>query len=234
MKQFQQNLSEKSWNKNQIARIILIFSFTLILGFILTAGFNLIDDKNDSYKRILDNVFPLIATWVGAVIAYYFGRENFDAATKQYESIIKRLSPDVLDDVLVDQIMIDKDTMLYKNFTDIPPDSEINEISEFMKNVKKSRLPILENGKIKYIIHQSSFDRSIASNSNSEIPVRFSQFLKENDKIKLFEVVPTNSRLEIVLQLLKKNPDIKDVFVEKDNITIGWLPDSLIQRYLMT
>jgi len=46
-------------------------------------------------------IIPLLATWIGTVLAFYFGRENFEAASKQYKSIINQLTPDILDDVEV-------------------------------------------------------------------------------------------------------------------------------------
>jgi hypothetical protein len=220
-------------NRNKIASIILFFSFVLISGFIITAGFDLVSKENIYYQKILDNVFPLVATWVGAVIAYYFGRENFESAAKQYESIIQKLTPEILDDVLVNQIMIDKATMVYMEDNQSLQNSDIKVLVDFMNQTKKSRLPILSGDRVKYIVHLSSFNQAIASNPTPATPITFSAFSKGNDTIKLFENVASSTKLEAVLVSLKNNDKVQDVFVEENGKVIGWLPDSLIKRYLL-
>src|SRR5690606_4596887 len=106
--------------------------------------------------NIFNTLLPVITSWVGTVLAFYFGRENFEAASNRYEQMITKLSPDVLDDVLVEQIMIDKNTMIGMDFDDIKSQT-IDELLEFLDKTKKSRLPVFDKDGIKYIIHKSTF-----------------------------------------------------------------------------
>jgi len=43
---------------------------------------------------IAQTLLPLWATWIGIILAFYFTRENFEAASKSYQSIIKSLTPE--------------------------------------------------------------------------------------------------------------------------------------------
>ena len=38
-------------------------------------------------------LLPVIGAWVGAVLAFYFGNENFDAASKSAANLVSELSP---------------------------------------------------------------------------------------------------------------------------------------------
>jgi len=131
--------------------------------------------------------------------------------------------------------MIDKATMVWKEYSTIQ-NMDIQQLSTFLGDIGKSRLPVLNQGKIKYVIHKSTFDEAIAKNIGQANPILFSAF--EGDPaylilINSFEKVPTNTKLEQVLEKLNSNGKIQDVFVEENNLVIGWLPNSLINRYLM-
>jgi hypothetical protein len=39
-------------------------------------------------------ILPMIGTWVGTVLAFYFGKEQLEAATRSVTSIARELTPD--------------------------------------------------------------------------------------------------------------------------------------------
>jgi len=43
--------------------------------------------------QVLTTVLPLIGTWVGTVMAYYFSRENFEAASRSAAELARQLTP---------------------------------------------------------------------------------------------------------------------------------------------
>jgi hypothetical protein len=217
-----------------------ILSITLIIGALLIiAIFTIIPLSKeglstDDFKYTLNVIIPLLATWIGTILAFYYGRENFEAASKQYKSIINQLTPEILDDIEVNQIMIDKDTMVWREYASIQ-NNDIKTLSDFLKDVGKNRLPILNNQQIMYVVHKSTFDEEITLNLN-QIQPNFSAFEvnpKYSNIIKSFIKVPNNTKLEQVLEKLKSDEKIQDVFVEENGKVIGWLPNSLINRYLM-
>lgn len=213
-----------------ISSIVLICSFALltILAIVILYTHR---DKN-TYLMVFNSLLPLIGAWVGTVLAFYFGKDNFEAASNQYKDLITQLTPELLDDVLVNQIMIDKATMVWKDYDTII-NTDIKELSKFLGEIQKSRLPILIGDKVKYIIHKSTFDQAIAKNPNPENPILFSSFTENNKMIEKFETVFSNTKLEAVLKILNAKADVQDVFVSENEKVIGWLPDSLIKRYLL-
>jgi len=194
-------------------------------------------DQN-SAERIFESLLPLFATWIGTVLAFYFGRQNFETAASEYKQIINQLNPDVLDDVKLKQIMITKKSMTVKEFEDIK-DKPVKEILEFLIDNDKSRLPILDKQEPKYIIHKSTFLEALTQLKQDDKDVdkiTLSKML-EIEKYKIrsesFLTINLNNILEKARQLLRDNADIKDIFVtDNGNKVVGWLTDTLIFRYL--
>src|SRR5271155_1830489 len=46
-------------------------------------------DAARSAQNVLGSVLPLLGTWVGTILAYYFSKENFEAATKSVTEMAK-------------------------------------------------------------------------------------------------------------------------------------------------
>jgi predicted transcriptional regulator len=73
------------------ARTILAFGITLaaVLGI---TWLSLVIVKGDPNKaqNVLNSVLPLFGTWVGTVLAYYFSRENFEAASTSAERLLTK------------------------------------------------------------------------------------------------------------------------------------------------
>jgi len=223
-------------NRNRLATIVIWFTFIAII--ILALVYYLSSDTQpDTMNAIFDTLIPLFATWVGTVLAFYFGKENFDIAAKRYDKLIDRLSPDVLDDVKVSQIMISKQTMVYKNLKEVE-NKKVKEIIDFLSDIKKTRLPILEDGKIKYAIHKTTFLNALneLGDDTSAAAFTFKDFIAKDaykEKAMSFLQFGENVILEEIRSALRNNSNIKDVFITdaKKNV-VGWLTDSLLLRYL--
>jgi hypothetical protein len=46
----------------------------------------------DAVKYVFASVLPVVAAWVGTVMAFYFGKENFKAATDSLSQIARQLT----------------------------------------------------------------------------------------------------------------------------------------------
>ena len=64
------------------------------------------DDAIGSLQSLLSTVLPLFGAWVGAVIAFYFARENLDAAAQNTRALLREIQPDRLQSIQVSQAMI--------------------------------------------------------------------------------------------------------------------------------
>jgi len=213
--------------RDNIALLMLISSFILLLALMITYYLS----KGDIEKPF-NMMVPLLATWVGTVLAFYFGKENFKAATEKYEKLITSLTPELLDDIMVNQIMIDQATMVYKLEDDISKKT-VKDILDFLESVSKSRLPILDkNLKAKYVVHKSKLLEALEKDSKATL----AQFTKEYELlITGFISVKSNTKLEVVRQAMNKAQNAKDIFVVNESGKVeGWLTDSLILRYINT
>jgi hypothetical protein len=64
--------------------------------------------------KILTAVLPLLGAWVGAIIAFYFGRENFDAGAQ----IVKSTQPDRLASIAAKDAMVAAKDLIVVTTTD--------------------------------------------------------------------------------------------------------------------
>jgi len=216
--------------------IIVIAISVIALGVV---GFKIVaEGKSEDYQFVYSSLLPLVGTWVGVVLAFYFGKENYEAASKRYEKIIEKLSPDILDDVAVNQVMISKKTMVSKTWSDVE-NKTVKEIIDFLVEIDKSRLPILdENGNIKYIVHASLLTKYFKDAQNqvqaTDTSQKMSVFVKEHlNIVGAIELVSDTEILENVRRMMNSKPNCKDVFViNSENVLVGWLTDTLILRYI--
>ena len=198
--------------------VMIVTGAILLIATVLILVFN--GEAMD--EKVYFALLPMLGTWIGTIIAFYFGKENFNAASNMF----KKLTPDVLDDVKVKQIMIAFKTMVTKSFDDIK-EMKISELTMFLTNIDKSRLPVLHEGRPKYIIHESLFLKA-------KPEVLFSTFEKEHESVIIgFIKAKEDETLESVRKRMNDKAHCEDVFIidSNDKVT-GWLTDTFILRYL--
>ena len=217
--------NEKSGINDRIALIILSVSFFII---VIIVGYWLYC-SNDP-ERLFSIILPVISSWVGTLLAFYFGKTNFEAATKSYNEIINKLTPDVLDDILVKQVMIDKYTMVSMDITNpLITAFDLNGLRAFLDSINKSRLPVLEDGKVKYIIHKSIISDELLKSARA---ATFEAFITANPIVTQFEIINEDKKVEDARKLMKDN-NYKDLFViDSKNELVGWLTNTHIIRYM--
>ena len=222
--------TENRFFRNAIAFIVIFLSIGGIL-WLAVLYFKNSGNNAEAAKDIFNTVLPVFATWIGTVLAFYFGKENFEAASKRYERIIDQMTPDILDDVSVQQIMISRKTMVSLDEAKAKEKS-VDELIQFLESVDKSRLPVFAGNKIKYIIHKSTLLE--ASRNKKDDALSFEKFVEaKKDTITLFIKSKASDILEEVMAKINTRPSVKDVFIvdDSDNV-LGWLTDTLIMRYL--
>lgn len=221
-------------NRNRLATIIIWSTLGTIA--LLSYFFYRISPTADTMEDIFTTLIPLFATWVGTVLAFYFGKENFDIAAKRYDKIIDQLTPEVLDDVKVSQIMIAKKTMVYKDIAEVEGET-IQNLIKFLNDIKKSRLPILNEGKIAYVIHKSTFLNAMSIlKPEDAVKLDFKTFIANAENKAMassFETFQEDVILEKIRAAIAKNEAIKDVFItDGSKNVVGWLTDTLILRFI--
>lgn len=213
--------------RNRLAYIIIALT---MLGIALVSYFYYDCQTNDASEEIFSTLTPLFATWIGTILAFYFGRENFEAATKRYDEIINRLTPELLDDIPVNQIMISRKTMISLDLANAKTKS-IKDLVDYLNLTDKNRLPILSDEQPKYIIHKSTLLEAQSKKEASELP--FEDFVAQYPVVGIIKTVRKGDILENVRLLMRDDANVKDVFViNAEGKTMGWLTDSLIMRFI--
>ena len=144
--------------RNLIAVLITVF---VVGGTVFIASYILLHPSNDGSVNlgfIGQTLLPLWATWIGTVLAFYFGKANFEAATRSYQEVIRKLTPEekiaglqVKDSMLP----VNKIEYLHLESERSKPVKEILERSEF-KNYNRFAV-FDENKVVKYMIHRPTF-----------------------------------------------------------------------------
>lgn len=90
--------------------VIAILIAALILLGIASATVWKTTDLGAAYRDVLDRIMtgilPLLGAWVGAIIAFYFGRENYDAAARNVRQAITAASGTALESIYVRDVMV--------------------------------------------------------------------------------------------------------------------------------
>jgi hypothetical protein len=70
-----------SRNRESIALWVLIVSIAAV--FLISVAVNITaNDKEKASQRVMDSTLPLYGTWVGTILAFYFSRNAFEAASR--------------------------------------------------------------------------------------------------------------------------------------------------------
>lgn len=197
----------------------------------------------DTMKLVFAAVLPLFGAWVATILAFYYGKENFEAGsrsitkateafglTKKLEEIPVTIKMIAKKDMTVD----DREPKDIKLVTDI-----LDKLSE------KERLPILDKkGAVIYMIHRSYIDRYLTQRALQPQPPKLQELTLQNlfdDDSKLkdlfkesFGFVKENATLADAKTEMERISKRQDVFVtksgNKEEPIIGWITNNIIQE----
>lgn len=231
----------KSRTTNTLTKIIIVFGFTIIIVLswviINIAGDS---EKLETSKWVFNATIPLIATWVGTVIAYYYGKDNYESATAQALALTR----ENLDDLRVENIMINVKTIVAQKISqDDYKVKKLKKIIELYDQVDKDRIPIFSpQSNPSFIIHKISMKNYINSkNANERENLTLQNLIEDNKKKFSYEkkegfvtVLKSSTIKEAIEKMQAKG--CKDVFItdngnERGKV-IGWLTDTLAERFL--
>jgi len=201
-----------------------------------------------SIKDLFGIVLPLIGTWVGTIIAFYFSQVNFDAATQstidlhqQFISSEEKLKSIKISDemILMNQVTAKLIIETDKSEKDYLLTDMIVKLETADKTPRK-RLPILDDKEhLKYIVHRSLIDRFRSEKIGDPNVAKFTlQDMVDNAKYKAviiaFGMLPTTANLADAKHLIDNNTDCSDVFVTEDgrqeSKVQGWVTNVDIEK----
>lgn len=231
--------SSKNGTRNYVALATLIISGSGIIALAIGA----IIVKPDEIMTIFNIVLPVFASWVGTILAFYFGRENFEAANLEVRKMVQQITPEQRAKEPISRHMKYLDNMVYYQ---IPEGKDIKDIklSDMREKLGNNitRLPIIDvDRKPVYMIHESSLDKYVnLGGKNTDTLKTFIDAQKskgiEFGWNKGFIVVAEDSTLSEAKQELEKIRSCQDIFITKDGkpdeVLLGWISNVRMVKYL--
>jgi len=199
----------------------------------------------DSAKNVLSMLLPLIGTWVGTVLAFYFTKANFEAASRSVQDIAMKVSSqDKLKAVPVQSKMIKLADMFFMP-DPINAKTILDVLAALEKEKRGDRIPVLTSTKaVKYIIHRSLLDRYLAGKAAAGVVLNTitidTMFKEKPDQEQLFArsfaTIKPDASLAEAQAAMESVKDCEDVFVTsqggRQDDVVGWVTDNIIQENL--
>jgi len=218
--------------RDLLAGRIVGYSFLLLAGIF---AFSLLTRPDKSFD-ILNLALPMVATWVGTVIAFYFGQKNFEEATKL---TIRQLSPKERENSAISGIMRPLSMMTTLTHKD---DLTLKEIRAHFTD-KITRLPILrDDHTVLYMLHASSVDKYMvdakkdASDTLANMLAHYTTNKIEFTDGHGFVVVSKNTPLKEAKKKMEHVKSCQDIFVtETGNVSeplLGWVSNVRMAKFL--
>lgn len=184
---------EPNWiSRNLIAFIITVFilGITIVIAlFILRNPQTGTDGKlHIDLTFIGQTLLPLWSTWIGTVLAFYFGKANFEAGTRSYQEALKlsQTPEEKIAKLAVKDIMLPvKDIVFLDYETELP--NSLSAILSYPQFEPYNRFAVLDKNKVvKYMIHRGTIYEFLYA--------RYEQLKKggqpaDTDQIKLEELI---------------------------------------------
>lgn len=228
--------------RNDIAYIVLIVTAVILVVLAITA---IIFDRNN-IMPIFNVLLPVLASWVGTVLAFYFGRENFESANEQVRQLVQNMNSDQAAAQPVTTAMRNLPDIAYYSLAKDRDEKSVTlkDLKKFMAQKKVSRLPVLDAEKRpKYMVHDASFLKYLTLPGKKEED-KLDDFLAEmKNQCKMefglnngFVIVSEKTTLAEAGKKMNNIPFCRDVFVTKngdpDEPITGWLSDSRLAKFI--
>jgi hypothetical protein len=233
--------------RNLLAYLVLGISGGTIL---VLAAIAISQDQTNT-MTIFNMILPVMTSWVGTILAFYFGRENFESANQQVREsnqqvrdLVERLTPEQRAEALANAIMRPLSTTTYFQIPDGKGDADIklSELSSKFTNVV-TRLPIIDaKNKPKYLLHQSSVDKYVAT-QGGKLDDTLADFIAKQKTVQIefgvdkgFVVVSEQIKLGEAKRKMEAASPCQDIFITKsggvDEPLLGWISNVRLAKYL--
>jgi hypothetical protein len=213
---------------------------TAILGIVIV-----IRDKTNGAQLVLTGILPLIGTWLGTVLAFYFAKENFEAAADQTKELVRLGQQGTLNssDPVLKHMMPLGEMAVYAprpGPTGTPKDLKLAEATKQINDSKFDRLPVLDTGNVfRYILTGSSLNRCIVQKginlAGADAAYTFEQLFTAEPSLKdrfakLVAFVPESATLGDAKRAMDAVKGCRDVFVTKTGnpteSVLGWITNN--------
>ncbi|MCF8276764.1 MAG: CBS domain-containing protein [Flavobacteriales bacterium] len=240
-------LEEKGTNFRYRLSVLIILVATLGIGSV--AYLAMCCGSDLSGDTVFTAVIGLAGTWVGTILAFYFSKDNFEAAEKSTRAMVDkfRTSTQKLASTLASSVMLKISQAAVLVLKD--EDQSIILLTNILEKMGDHyRLPVLDtSGRLLYIIHRSMIDRFLAQSfltqNNDNQPYTLNTLLSDRtagDAISkgIVTVKPTDTLHLAKLKMELKREDgvmCSDIFVTDDGTrngkVLGWITNNDLNKH---
>jgi hypothetical protein len=153
----------------EIAKLVLGISGIgiLVIAAVALSGAafsNKPEQFKDTSQLVFNSLLPLLGTWVGTVLAYYFSRKNFESASQSVERMVTLTTEQRLGQLLVQKEMLRSGQItVFQIAPGKSPKDVLLKDLRIKLGDKITRIPVVDsNGVVLYIVHQSGLFKFIA------------------------------------------------------------------------
>ncbi len=150
--------------RDQLAAIVVI---TAGVG-ISIISYVLVSDQQAEFgtrKEIFNILVPVLSTWVGTVLAFYFSKENFAAANSSVREVVSKLAAtDGTQNASVRQVMKPRNAIKGIVIADGKGDDSVSstQLGDIF-NLGATRVVVFNAGdSVKYVIHDGTWDKYVS------------------------------------------------------------------------
>jgi hypothetical protein len=168
-----------------IIGIMIILLSVGILIYLLALARLYINASKDSdsfnhIKELFGMLLPVVSTWMGTVLAFYFTKENYEAANRNVSAMVTQVTAGGIDGKLQElkasEIMLKPDTFCLKLVKDMDAfkAEKLCGLIDMMEKTHSERMPVLQEGSMKFVflIYQQTIDRFISGVSKGTIKLK--------------------------------------------------------------
>jgi hypothetical protein len=219
-----------------LALAVVVISLTaVVIVSGLVIGFATPEGKPEATRLVFSSVLPLLGTWVGTVLAFYFARDNLDAATTSTIRLGRSLRPETpVQDVMIPLARITAHRLA------VGADVAAVKLSDLLSNMTTSgfqRIPLLtSDDRVVHVVHTSTL--SAFAESSQLLPAalttetmgdllaipKFASLVSAIGFIGSAEVVDT------ARAAMGSVANCNDIFVTSDGtasgVVVGWLTNT--------
>lgn len=200
-------------------------------------------------QHVLSAVLPLLASWVGTVLAYYFSKENFETAHRSVSNMVDKVTKEKeIKSIPVTEKMINRQNIYCRKESEISTVKIFNLLQDLdISGNIWTRLPILnDQDQVKYILHRTLITNFLMKKYNDMnekaekcilADLMLEDLIKDDDfkgKGELFVIVSKASTLAEAKASMDTTSDCKDIFVtehgQKNEPMLGWITNAILME----
>ena len=219
--------------RDRLALWIPISAILLLITISAAAIYWAGNDRAETSRLVFSSVLPLLGTWVGTVLAFYFTSDSLRAGadtTAQVLGLQDRLRSTPASVAMIGYDDMDK---LELKKGDTVESVKISSLLDQMRSKNRWRLPIFDHERhVLCVVHRSIAADFVASQAGPDTATLTIGDMKSKaialyNKVLAFAVVAANANLADVKRVMEGIEDCNDAFLTKkgtiDDVVTGWI-----------